>query len=37
MFIGTVIVIVVMSTLLVLLLRDWKPSAKAATAEHGDL
>ena len=37
MFIGTVIVIVVMSTLLVLLLRDWKPSAKGAAGEHIDL
>lgn len=35
MFIGTVIVIVVVSTALVLLLRDWNP--KAAPAEHGEL
>jgi hypothetical protein len=30
MFIGTLIVIVVVSTGLVLLLRDWKPSSKPA-------
>jgi hypothetical protein len=36
MFIGTVIVIVVVSTALVLLLRDWKPSSEAAPAD-GDL
>ena len=37
MFIGTVIVIVVVSTLLVLLLRDWNPTAKGAAGEHIDL
>lgn len=37
MFIGTVIVVVVVSTALVLLLRDWKPSSKTAPAEQGDL
>lgn len=37
MFIGTVIVVVVVSTALVLILRDWKPGSKAAPAEHGDL
>lgn len=33
MFIGTVIVVVVVSTGLVLLLRDWKPSTKSGSAK----
>ena len=37
MFIGTAIVVVVVSTLLVLLLRDWKPSAKSASGDNVDL
>jgi hypothetical protein len=37
MFIGTLIIVVVVSTGLVLLLRDWGPSSDAAPAEQGDL
>jgi hypothetical protein len=33
MFIGTVIAVVVASTLLVLLLRDWKPKESSESAE----
>jgi hypothetical protein len=33
MFIGTLIIVVVVSTGLVLLLRDWKPSTKSDSAE----
>ena len=37
MFIGALIVVVLVSTALVLLLRDWKPSSKAASPEHVEL
>jgi hypothetical protein len=33
MFIGTVVIVVVVSTALVLLLRDWKPSPEEASGD----
>ena len=37
MFIGTLIIVIVVSTALVLLLRDWKPRAEAASTDRVEI